>query len=133
MKVNKLLSLSLAFSSLAVYGQEYPFELICSGSGSAGANSMLVNFNNPITGDGVIDGVSFVFTDILSGGQNFYELVGWPKSQDTGNTRDIKHKIEISINRNSGQYIVKVSLMGGYGRSSSANGVCEKKTIERKF
>jgi hypothetical protein len=123
----------LVFSSFSAYGQEYPFTLICSGYGSAGENNMLLNFNDFINGDGVLDGVSVVFVNMHGGGVNFYELIGWPKSQDTGNARDVKHKMEISIERNSGQYSVKVSLMGGSNKSVSANGTCEKRNIERKF
>jgi hypothetical protein len=123
----------LVFSSFSAYGQEYPFALICSGSGSAGENNMLLNFNDFIKGDGIIDGVPILFVNTFGGGKNFYELSGWPKSQDTGNTRDIKHLIEISIERNSGQYSVKVSMIRGYNKSVGANGTCEKRNIERKF
>lgn len=124
----------LFFSSVHSYGQEFPFSLSCAGSGTSGSNQLKVNFENFLIGFGAVDGVPIVFSNQLSGGDVSYNLIGWPRVQDTGNTRDIKHKIEISINRYNGNYSMTISRVGGAdGVTGRASGQCVKNQSSQKF
>lgn len=83
--------------------------LSCSGMGTSGQANLTLQLDNIITGQGVLDGVPIVTTNMLDGGNQVYSLVGWPKSQDTGNPKDILHKIQITVNRYTGDFNVIVS------------------------
>lgn len=124
----------LFLSSVHSYGQEFPFNLSCAGNGTAGSNKLYINFENLLIGSGVIDGVPIVFSNQLSGGDVYYNLIGWPRVQDTGNVRDIKHKIELSINRYDGNYSMTISRVGGAdGVTGRSSGQCVKNQSSQKF
>lgn len=136
--LNFMKSIYVAFviivSAFQAKAQEPPLILACTGSGTAGNTNMILNFDSFLMGSGVVDGVEIVFTNMLSGGNGSYNLIGWPRSQDTGNTRDIKHKIEISVDRYSGSYSMTVSRLGaGSKATGSSSGRCEKNQGVPKF
>lgn len=130
---NWIFSLML-LSSSQLHAENYPFVLSCVGKGTAGNTNMTLNFKNLLIGSGSIDGTSIVFSDDLSGGDSSYNLFGWPRAEDTGNARDIKHKIEISIDRYSGSYSLTVTRIHGLsGVAGKSSGQCERNQGLPKF
>jgi hypothetical protein len=64
--------------------------------------------------------------------ESVFSLIGWPQSQNTGNYKDIKNKVEITVNRFSGQFNLTVSRTFGGGETGRAQGACALMT-EKKF
>lgn len=129
-----ILYISSIFTAISSHAEPFPFVLSCFGSGTAGNTNMTLNFENLITGSGAIDGIQIVFSNLLLGGDASYNLAGWTRAQQTGNVRDIKNKIEISINRYSGNYSMTISRVGGdNGVTGRSSGQCVKNQASQKF
>jgi hypothetical protein len=130
--VRRLLFASL-LSGAAASAQTYPFTLACSGDGTAGNASLRLTFNNPVTGEGILDAIPIVFTNNFSSDRGIYSLIGWPKSQDTGRPETVKNKIDISIDRSTGSFSLVVSRAYGGGVTGKADGRCSLGGGDLKF
>lgn len=138
MAINNIIKLNvialIVLSSIKLHAEDFPFVLSCVGEGTSGNTNMILKFDKPIVGSGSIDGIPIVFTNDLSGGDSSYQLFGWPRAQDTGNAYDIKHKIEININRFTGNYSLTITRVhGSSGVTGKSNGQCERNQGLPKF
>lgn len=121
-------------SATLSHAEPFPLVLSCFGGGTAGNTNMTLTFENLITGSGTIDGIPIVFSNMLSGGDASYILAGWPTAQNTGNARDIKNKIEISVNRYTGNYSMTISRVGGdSGVTGRSSGKCVRNQVIQRF
>ncbi|MFY9128281.1 MAG: hypothetical protein WAO82_06315 [Limnohabitans sp.] len=59
------------------------------------------------------------------GAGNLVQAVAYPKSQDTGNTRDIKHKMTANINQQDGQFNMTIVGVHGHSFYLSGSGQCQ--------
>jgi len=75
--------------------------------------------------DGTLNGEAFTGAEFSTNPQ-YWELVGFPKSQDTGNVRDINRKMTVSIQKDSGVFRLKIEGIHGQSFFLSGGGVCQR-------
>jgi hypothetical protein len=87
---------------------------------------ILLNLNFKLGGlliDGDLNGDPIVASNFGSG--NSIQVVGFPKSQDTGNTRDIVHKMTVNINKSTGIFSITIVGANGHTFYLSGGGECQ--------
>lgn len=127
-----LILISLLYSAFSI-ADEYPVSLACNGTGTSGAVNLTLIIKSIFNGEGVLEGTPITFMqNNYENAEKVFSLIGWPKSQNTGNSKDIRNKVEITVNRFSGQFDVKVSNTYGGAVTGQAQGVCSPMT-EKKF
>jgi hypothetical protein len=75
--------------------------------------------------EGDLNGDPIVGSNFGTG--NLVQAVGYPKSQETGNTRDIKHKMTVNINKLDGLFNVSIAGVNGHSFFLSGSGQCQIK------
>ena len=73
--------------------------------------------------EGDLNGDPIVGSNFGTG--NLVRAVGYPKSQDTGNTRDIKHKMTANINKLDGLFNLTINGANGHSFFLSGSGQCQ--------
>jgi hypothetical protein len=73
--------------------------------------------------EGDLNGDPIVGSNFGTG--NLVRAVGYPKSQDTGNTRDIKHKMTANINKFDGLFNLTINGANGHSFFLSGSGQCQ--------
>ena len=114
------------------FAEEYPISLSCAGTGTSGPTNSTLIIKTWFSGEGVLEGIPLYIQNRMDSPETVFSLIGWPKSQNTGNYKDIKNKVEITVNRFSGQFDVTVSNTYGGGITGRAQGICSLMT-EKKF
>jgi hypothetical protein len=112
--------------------EEYPISLACAGTGTSGPTNLTLIIKTWFAGEAVLEGVPLYIQNRMDSPETVFSLIGWPKSQDTGNYKDIKNKVEITVNRFNGSFDLKVSNTFGGGVTGRAQGTCALMT-EKKF
>ena len=75
--------------------------------------------------EGDLNGDPIVGSNFGTG--NLVQAVGYPKSQETGNTRDIKHKMTVNINKLDGLFNLSIAGVNGHSFFLSGSGQCQIK------
>ncbi len=120
-----------SFASVYAQNSKFPidFTLTCNGvvdNQSTKSIQLLANYRfGGMSIDGFLNGESFTASE-FSASPQFWELVGYPNSQNTGNVRDIKQKMTVSIKKNTGNFRLKIEGVHGYSFFLSGGGVCQK-------
>lgn len=73
--------------------------------------------------EGDLNGDPIVGSNFGTG--NLVQAVAYPKSQDTGNTRDIKHKMTANINKLDGLFNLTINGVHGHSFFLSGSGQCQ--------
>ncbi len=73
--------------------------------------------------EGDLNGDPIVGSNFGTG--NLIQAVAYPKSQDTGNTRDIKHKMTANINKLDGLFNLSINGVHGHSFFLSGSGQCQ--------
>ena len=73
--------------------------------------------------EGDLNGDPIVGSNFGTG--NLLQAVAYPKSQDTGNTRDIKHKMTANINKLDGVFNLTINGVHGHSFFLSGSGQCQ--------
>jgi hypothetical protein len=73
--------------------------------------------------EGDLNGDPIVGSNFGTG--NLVLAVAYPKSQDTGNRRDIKHKMTANINKLDGLFNLTISGIHGHSFFLSGSGQCQ--------
>ena len=87
---------------------------------------ILLNLQFKIGGlmlEGDLNGDPIVGSNFGTG--NLVQAVAYPKSQDTGNTRDIKHKMTANINKLDGLFNLTINGVHGHSFFLSGSGQCQ--------
>lgn len=87
---------------------------------------VLLNLNFKAGGliiDGDLNGDPIVGSNFGSGEE--IQVVGYPKSQDTGNTRDIVHKMTVNITKSNGLFNMNIVGANGHTYFLSGRGDCQ--------
>lgn len=108
------------FTSQAIaQNSKFPidFTYTCNGVVDNQSNRAIQLFANYRLGgmsiDGYLNGDAFTGSE-FSVSPQFSELVGYPQSQDTGNVRDIKTKMTVTIQKDNGVFRLKIVGVHGY-------------------
>ena len=73
--------------------------------------------------EGDLNGDPIVGSNFGTG--NLVQAVAYPKSQDTGKTRDIKHKMTANINKLDGLFNLTINGVHGHSFFLSGSGQCQ--------
>ena len=73
--------------------------------------------------EGDLNGDPIVGSNFGTG--NLVQAVAYPKSQETGNTRDIKHKMTANINKLDGLFNLTINGVHGHSFFLSGRGQCQ--------
>ena len=73
--------------------------------------------------EGDLNGDPIVGSNFGTG--NLVQAVAYPKSQETGNTRDIKHKMTANINKLDGLFNLTINGVHGHSFFLSGSGQCQ--------
>ena len=73
--------------------------------------------------EGDLNGDPIVGSNFGTG--SLVQAVAYPKSQDTGNTRDIKHKMTANINKLDGLFNLTINGVHGHSFFLSGSGQCQ--------
>ena len=73
--------------------------------------------------EGDLNGDPIVGSNFGTG--NHVQAVAYPKSQETGNTRDIKHKMTANINKLDGLFNLAINGVNGHSFFLSGSGQCQ--------
>jgi len=95
---------------------------------------VLLNLNFKAGGliiDGDLNGDPIVGSNF--GGGDSIQVVGYPKSQDTGNTRDIVHKMTVNITKSNGLFNMSIVGANGHTYFLSGRGDCQIQNREKNL
>ncbi len=116
-KAGSFLALILMCIHQSLYAQNNDQVISCRGRVEQDQRRLiLLNLNFKLGGlliDGDLNGDPIVASNFGTG--NSIQVVGFPKSQDTGNTRDIVHKMTVNINKSTG--IFNMTIVGANGHT----------------
>ena len=128
-----MLSIGIVISPTPAHSQNSKFPIdftyTCNGAVDNQSNRAIQLFANYRLGgmsiDGYLNGDAFTGSE-FSVSPQFSELVGYPQSQNTGNVRDIKTKMTVTIQKDNGVFRLKIVGVHGYSFFLSGGGVCQK-------
>jgi hypothetical protein len=89
-------------------------------------NLILLNLQFKLGGlviEGDLNGDPIVGSNFGTG--NHVQAVAYPKSQETGTTRDIKHKMTANINKLDGLFNLAINGVNGHSFFLSGSGQCQ--------
>jgi hypothetical protein len=120
-------------SSLFAQGTDYIFT--CRGRIDQDQRRLvLLNLNFKAGGliiDGDLNGDPIVGSNFGNG--ESIQVVGYPKSQDTGNTRDIVHKMTVNITKSNGLFNMNIVGANGHTYFLSGRGDCQIQNKEKNI
>ena len=126
LKLSILLS-TFFFNAFAQNNPSADFSLFCRGRLDNDSNKLiLLKLNVRLGGiviDGDLNGDPIVASNF--GDNKLMQVVGYPKSQDTGNTRDVIHKMTVNIARDSGTFNLTIVGANGHSYFLSGRGQCQ--------
>ncbi len=73
--------------------------------------------------EGDLNGDPIVGSNFGTG--NLVQVVGYPKNQATGNTRDVEHKMTVNVNKLDGMFSLSIIGVNGHSFFLSGNGQCQ--------
>lgn len=125
-----LISLFILAAQYPCFAQHFnpvDFSLFCNGRLDSDSNKIILLKLNVRLGGLIIDGNLNNDPIVASnfGDDKLMRIVGYPKSQDTGNTRDIIHKMTVNINRDSGLFNLTIVGANGHSYYLSGRGQCQ--------
>ena len=127
MKVQAFLLIAFSFFVTNSQAQSVDSEFTCRGRVDQDQRKLiLLNLQFKLGGlmlEGNLNGDPIVGSNFGTG--NLVQAVAYPKSQDTGNTRDIKHKMTANINKLDGLFNLAINGVHGHSFFLSGSGQCQ--------